>query len=386
MAHNDSKLAALGDLGQSVWLDFISRDLLRSGRLGELVAQGVSGMTTNPTIFAKAIGRGGSYDDQIEKLVASGGSAAGIADALIVSDVQTACDLMRPVYEHTGHLDGYVSIEVPPALAYDTRKTVNEAHRLHGAVARPNLMVKIPGTAQGLLAMRQTIAAGLNVNVTLLFALDVYEGVIDAYLGGLEDRVARGEPIDEVRSVASFFVSRVDVKVDHAIDEQLVDQVDRIVGARLEGLKGTLAVANAKLAYRRFLEISSSERWHRLAERGAQAQRLLWASTGAKNPDYDDLLYVDTLIGPQTVNTMPEETLRAFLDHGVVRRTVDQGVEEARDRLTQAAALGIDLKAITGVLQTEGVALFRGSFATLLKSVARKRRAIVTGEERRLSA
>ena len=326
MAHHDSKLAALGDLGQSVWLDFISRDLLRSGRLGELVAQGVSGMTTNHTIFAKAIGRGASYDDQIEQLVASGGSAAGIADALIVSDVQTACDLMRPVYEHTGHLDGYVSIEVPPALAYDTRKTVNEAHRLHGAVARPNLMVKIPGTAQGLLAMRQTIAAGLNVNVTLLFALDVYEGVI--------------------------------------------------VGARLEGLKGTLAVANAKLAHRRFLEISSSERWHRLAERGAQAQRLLWASTGAKNPDYDDLLYVDTLIGPQTVNTMPEETLRAFLDHGVVRRTVDQGVEEARDRLTQAAALGIDLKAITGVLQTEGVALFRDSFATLLKSVARKRRAM----------
>ena len=386
MAHDNSKLAALLDLGQSVWLDFISRDLLRSGRLDELVSQGVGGMTTNPTIFDKAIGKGDSYDQQIEDAVAHGRPTAEIADALIVADVQTACDLMRPVYEHTGHLDGYVSIEVSPALAYDTRKTVNEAHRLHGAVDRPNLMVKIPGTRQGLAAIRQTIADGLDVNVTLLFALEVYEGVIDAYLGGLEDRVARGEPIDEVRSVASFFVSRVDVKADQHIDEKLADQADRIVGARLAGLKGTLAVANAKLAYRRFLEISSTERWHRLAERGAQAQRLLWASTGAKNPDYDDLLYVDNLIGPQTVNTMPEDTLQAFLDHGVVRRTVDQGFEEARDRLEQAAALGIDIEAITEALQTEGVALFRESFKALLTSVDRKRRHLLTGKEGRLSA
>lgn len=386
MAHDNSKLAALLDLGQSVWLDFISRDLLRSGRLDELVSQGVGGMTTNPTIFDKAIGKGDSYDEQIEDAVAHGRPTAEIADALIVADVQTACDLMRPVYEHTGHLDGYVSIEVPPALAYDTRKTVNEAHRLHGAVDRPNLMVKIPGTRQGLAAIRQTIADGLDVNVTLLFALEVYEGVIDAYLGGLEDRVARGEPIDELRSVASFFVSRVDVKADQQIDEKLADQADRIVGARLAGLKGTLAVANAKLAYRRFLEISSTERWHRLAERGAQAQRLLWASTGAKNPDYDDLLYVDNLIGPQTVNTMPEDTLQAFLDHGVVRRTVDQGFEEGRDRLEQAAALGIDIEAITEALQTEGVALFRDSFKALLTSVDRKRRHLLTGKEGRLSA
>ena len=386
MAHDNSKLAALLDLGQSVWLDFISRDLLRSGRLDELVSQGVGGMTTNPTIFDKAIGKGDSYDEQIEDAVAHGRPTAEIADALIVADVQAACDLMRPVYEHTGHLDGYVSIEVPPALAYDTRKTVNEAHRLHGAVDRPNLMVKIPGTRQGLAAIRQTIADGLDVNVTLLFALEVYEGVIDAYLGGLEDRVARGEPIDEVRSVASFFVSRVDVKADQQIDEKLADQADRIVGARLAGLKGTLAVANAKLAYRRFLEISSTERWHRLAERGAQAQRLLWASTGAKNPDYDDLLYVDNLIGPQTVNTMPEDTLQAFLDHGVVRRTVDQGFEEARERLEQAAALGIDMEAITEALQTEGVALFRDSFKALLTSVDRKRRHLLTGREGRLSA
>jgi transaldolase len=386
MAHDNSKLAALSDLGQSVWLDFVSRDLLRSGRLDELVSQGVSGMTTNPTIFDKAIGQGHSYDEQIDEAVAHGRSTAEIADALIVADVRTACDVMRPVYEQTGHLDGYVSIEVPPALAYDTGKTVNEAHRLHGAVGRPNLMVKIPGTRQGLAAIRRTIADGLNTNVTLLFAVEVYEGVIDAYLGGLEDRVARGEAIDEVRSVASFFVSRVDVKADHQIDEKLADQADRIVGARLENLKGTLAVANAKLAYRRFLEISSTGRWHRLAERGAQSQRLLWASTGAKNPDYDDLLYVDNLIGPQTVNTMPEETLQAFLDHGVVRRTVDQGFEEARDRFAQAAVLAVDMRAITEALQTEGVALFRESFKALLASVDRKRRHLLTGKEGRLSA
>jgi len=386
MAHDNSKLAALSDLGQSVWLDFVSRDLLRSGRLDELVSQGVSGMTTNPTIFDKAIGQGHSYDEQIDEAVAHGRSTAEIADALIVADVRTACDVMRPVYEQTGHLDGYVSIEVPPALAYDTGKTVNEAHRLHGAVGRPNLMVKIPGTRQGLAAIRRTIADGLNTNVTLLFAVEVYEGVIDAYLGGLEDRVARGEAIDEVRSVASFFVSRVDVKADHQIDEKLADQADRIVGAHLENLKGTLAVANAKLAYRRFLEISSTGRWHRLAERGAQSQRLLWASTGAKNPDYDDLLYVDNLIGPQTVNTMPEETLQAFLDHGVVRRTVDQGFEEARDRFAQAAVLAVDMRAITEALQTEGVALFRESFKALLASVDRKRRHLLTGKEGRLSA
>jgi transaldolase len=386
MAYDDSKLAALGDLGQSVWLDFISRDLLRSGALGARVAQGVAGVTTNPTIFAKAIGQGTSYDEQIQELADRGRSAAAIVDALIVADVQEACDLLRPVYERTGHADGYVSIEVPPALAYDTHKTVDEAHRLQRAVERPNLMVKIPGTPQGLPAIRQTVAAGLNINITLLFAIDVYEQVVDAYLGGLEDRVARGEPVDDVRSVASFFVSRVDAKADREIDEQLSVESDETVRSRLEGLKGTLGVANAKLAYRRFLEISSSERWHRLAERGAHAQRLLWASTSTKDPRYDDLLYVDNLIGPQTVNTMPGETLEAFLDHGVVRRTVDQGADEARDRVEQAARLGIDVKAITGELQPEGVVLFRDSFAELLASVERKRAELLAGEGGRMSA
>jgi len=386
MAHDNSKLAALGDLGQSVWLDFISRDLLRSGRLGERVAQGVAGMTTNPTIFDKAIGRGDAYDEQIHELVDAGRPTAEVADALIVADVQEACELLRPVYDATGHADGYVSIEVPPALAYDTRKTVAEAHRLHDLVDRPNLMVKIPGTQQGIAAIRRTVADGLQINVTLLFAIDAYERVVDAWFGGLEDRVARGEPIDDLRSVASFFVSRVDSKADHAIDERLADQPDPLVRSRLEGLRGTLALANARLAYRRFLELSATDRWHRLAERGAHAQRVLWASTSTKDPSYDDLLYVDNLIGPQTVDTMPEETLAAFLDHGVVRRTVDRGVEEARDRVAQAADLGIDLDAITGELQAEGVSLFRESFDGLLRSVERKRAELLTGEERKLSA
>lgn len=371
MAHE--KLAAVGDLGQSVWLDFISRHLLRSGGLAERVSEGITGVTTNPTIFGKAIGQGEDYDEQIGELAERGRSTVEIVDELVVSDVQDACAELRPVYERTDRADGYVSIEVPPGFANNTLKTVKEAHRLHRAVGRPNLMVKIPGTPQGLSAIRQTVAAGLNINVTLLFGLDTYDGVIDAYFGGLEDRVARGEPIEQLHSVASFFVSRVDSKADQAIDELIADQSDDKVRVRLEGLKGTLAVSNAKLAFGRFLEASSSERWRRLADRGARAQRLLWASTGTKNPRYSDLLYVENLIGPQTVDTMPEETLDAFLDHGVVRRTVDQGVAEARTRFEQAARLGIDVKAVTGVLQTEGVALFGDSFAALLKSVDKKR-------------
>lgn len=386
MAHDNNKLAALGDLGQSVWLDFISRDLLRSGRLGERVAQGVAGMTTNPTIFDKAISKGDAYDEQIHELIDAGRSTAEIADALIVNDVQDACDLLRSVYDGTGHADGYVSIEVSPAVAYDTRKTIAEAHRLHDAVDRPNLMVKIPGTQPGMAAIRRAVADGLHVNVTLLFAIGAYEQVVDAFQGGLEDRVARGEPIDDLRSVASFFVSRVDAKADRELAELGVDQADSLVRARLDGLRGTLALANAKLAYRRFMELSASHRWHRLAERGAHVQRVLWASTSTKDPSYDDLLYVDNLIGPQTVDTMPEETLAAFLDHGVVRRTVDRGVEEARDRVEQAARLGVDLRVITGELQAEGVSLFAESFAGLLESVERKRAALLTGEERKLSA
>lgn len=386
MAQENSKLAALRDLGQSVWLDFISRDLLRSGELAGLVEEGVAGMTTNPTIFDKAVEKGSSYDQEIRELVHRGESTAGIVDAIIVSDVQTACDLLLPVYERTRHDDGYVSIEVPPVLAYDTDKTIAEAHKLWDAVGRRNLMVKIPGTEPGLPAIRRALADGLNINITLMFSLENYRQVADAYLSGLEDRVAHREPIEETRSVASFFVSRVDARADRDIDDMLVGERDEIVRERLNGLKGTLGVANAKLAYQEFLQVLSSERWHRLSERGAHPQRMLWASTSTKNPAYSDTLYIDNLIGQHTVNTMPDETLRAFLDHGSVRRTVDQRIDEARDHYEQAPHLGIDIETITEELQPEGVSLFRESFDALLASVERKRSGLLAGEEGRMSA
>jgi len=387
MAYDDSKLAALADFGQSVWLDFISRDLLRSGHLDELVARGVAGMTTNPTIFQKAIDQGDAYDDDIAVLAARGRSAAEIADALIISDVRAACDLLRPVYDRTAHRDGYVSIEVSPEVAYDTRASLREARRLRDAVGRPNVMVKIPGTPPAIAAIRQAVAAGLHINVTLLFAVDTYQQVIDAFQVGLAERVARGEPIDDIHSVASFFVSRIDAKADREIDERLAGEADAVVRERLEGLRGTLALANARLAYGRFMESLASERWHRLAERGARPQRLLWASTSTKDPRYDDLLYVDNLIGRRTVDTMPQETLDAFLDHGVVRRTLGRDADdEARGRVEQAAALGIDLRTITGELQSEGVRLFSDSFEGLRDTIERKRAELPAGEERRLSA
>jgi len=385
MTHEDLRLASLRDLGQSVWLDFISRELLDSGELAELVALGVAGMTTNPTIFDKAIEHGGSYDRRIDEL-AERASAAEIADELIASDVREACDLLYPVWERTGHGDGYVSIEVPPAFADDTPGTVAEARRLWELVERPNLMVKIPGTPAGVEAIRQSVAGGLNVNVTLLFSRQNYERVVDAYLSGLEDRVARREPVDDLRSVASFFVSRVDAKADAAIDELLESARDAQTRERLRALRGTLGLANAKLVYRRFTETVRTERWHRLAERGAHLQRVLWASTSTKDPGYSDVLYVDGLIGPHTINTMPLETLEAFRDHGAVRRTVDQGYDEAREWFDEAPLLGVDIEAMVDELQPEGVSLFRQSFEALLAAVDGKRSELLTGEEGRMSA
>ena len=385
MAQEDFRLAALRDLGQSVWLDFISRDLLQSGRLGELVELGVAGMTTNPTIFDKAIEQGTSYDRQIDELAgrASGGE---IVDELIATDVRDACDLLRPVWERTGHSDGYVSIEVPPAYADDTAGTIAKAKALSDMVDRPNLMVKIPGTPPGIPAIRESVAAGLNVNITLLFSRQNYERVLDAYMSGLEDRVARHEPIDDLHSVASFFVSRVDAKADKTIDDLLAGERDKAVRSRLQGLRGTLGLANARLVYRRFAESQRTERWHRLAERGGRLQRVLWASTSTKDPSFSDVLYVDGLIAPHTVNTMPLETLEAFIDHGTVRRTADQGADDARERFDEAPRLGVDIQAIVDELQNEGVSLFRQSFDALLAVVDRKRSELLTGEEGRMSA
>ena len=381
----DSRLVALRDLGQSAWLDFISRDFLASGQLTELVALGLGGMTTNPTIFDKAIEQGGSYDRQIDELADRAG-AGDIVDELIATDVRDACDLLRDTWERTAHGDGYVSIEVPPSYAEDTAGTIEEASKLWEMVDRPNLMVKIPGTPAGLPAIRQSVAVGLNVNITLLFSKQNYERVLDAYMSGLEDRVARREPVDEVRSVASFFVSRVDAKADKAIDELLADERDEAAETALRALRGTLGIANARLVYRRFAESLRTERWHRLAERGAHLQRVLWASTSTKDPSYSDVMYVDGLIGPHTINTMPLETLEAFVDHGSVRRTADQDIDEARERFDQAPRLGVDIGSIIDELQPEGVAQFRQSFDALTAAVDRKRSELLTGEEGRMSA
>jgi transaldolase/glucose-6-phosphate isomerase len=386
MTRENSRLAALRDLGQSVWLDFISRDLLESGGLRDHVEQGVAGMTTNPTIFDKAIEKGSSYDQQIADLTRRDLTAAQIVDDLIVSDVKDACDLLRPVFDRTARDDGYVSIEVPPALAYDTEGSIGQAHLFWDMVERDNLMVKIPGTPPGLPAIRRTIADGLNINVTLMFSRPNYLQVVDAYLGGLEERVKRGEPIDEIRSVASFFVSRVDARADRDIDDMLAGERDEAVRERLADLRGALGIANAKLVYQEFLGVLSSHRWRRLSERGAHPQRMLWASTSTKDPAYSDVMYIDSLIGRHTVDTMPEETLNAFLDHGAVRRTVDRHVDEARRRFEQAPRLGVDIAAITEELQSEGVSLFRASFDSLVASVERKRSELLTGKEGRMSA
>lgn len=382
----DNRLAALRDLGQSAWLDFISRDFLGSGQLTELVALGLGGMTTNPTIFDRAIEQGTSYDGEIHDLALRGSTADAIAEQLIASDVAKACDLIGSVYNETGHNDGFVSIEVSPQDADDTGATLAAVHRLHDAVARPNLMVKVPATAPGMAAVRQAVAEGVNINITLLFAIADYERVVESYIGGLEERVSRGEPIDGIHSVASFFVSRVDSEADQRIEARLADEHDEAARTALSALKGTLGIANAKLAYARFVEITHTARWHRLAELGAHPQRLLWASTGTKNPAYSDLLYVENLIGPHTVNTMPQETLRAFLDHATVRRTVDRGLDEARERVAEAARLGIDLAPITRALQKQGVAAFRDSFESLLASVEHKRAELLLGPQRRMSA
>jgi len=384
----DGPLQRLSAMGQSVWLDFLSREIIRGGHLQQLIDDyAVVGATSNPSIFEKAMSAGDAYDEQIHQLAEDGCDATQTFWALAEEDIREACDVFRPVWDRGAGRDGYVSLEVDPRLAYDTLETFREAIRLHEAVDRPNLLVKIPATKPGLGAIEDVIAKGRSVNITLIFSLRRYAEVAECYLRGLERLVSEGGDPAKVASVASFFVSRIDAKADREIDERLAGEADAVVRERLEGLRGTLALANARLAYGRFMESLASERWHRLAERGARPQRLLWASTSTKDPRYDDLLYVDNLIGRRTVDTMPQETLDAFLDHGVVRRTLGRDADdEARGRVEQAAALGIDLRTITGELQSEGVRLFSDSFEGLRDTIERKRAELPAGEERRLSA
>jgi len=358
-----SRLHELADYGQSVWIDYLSRDLIGSGKLERLLREdAVVGVTSNPTIFQKAISSGEAYDEQLREVVREERDPKEIFIRLAAKDVGHALDLLRAVWDGGGGRDGYVSIEVDPNLAADTEGTIEEAQRLHELIDRPNLFVKIPATKAGLPAIEEMIARGRPINVTLIFGLDRYSEVAEAYIRGLERLVEGGGDPTKVASVASFFVSRVDTEADRRLDE---------IGGHDE-LKGKLAVANAKLAYQRYKEIFAGPRWEALAARGATPQRCLWASTSTKNPDYRDVLYVEELIGPMTVNTMPEETIRAFQDHGRVAPTLEHGLDEAQRVFEQLAAAGIDYDDVTDTLEREGVQKFADSFAELLEGIHAK--------------
>jgi len=370
---SNNKLRQLAKAGQAIWLDFLSREFIANGGLAKLVAEdGLTGVTSNPAIFEKAIGHGSAYDSAMNDFLASADTDAGaVYEHLAVQDIQAAADVLRPVYDKLDGKDGYVSLEVSPYLAYDTEATLAEARRLWQAVKRPNLMIKVPGTVQGVPAIRQLISEGINVNVTLLFSRDAYAQVADAYVEGLEQRVKAGGDISRLASVASFFVSRIDSRIDKAISDRLA--AGDADASALKALQGKVAIANAKLAYQDYEQLISSRRWKALAERGAQPQRLLWASTGTKNPAYPATLYVDTLIGPDTVNTMPSATMDAFRHGGTVSASLTQDVAGAQHILDEAQRLGLHLDKVTSDLVDDGTRQFSDAFDALLGSVAGKR-------------
>lgn len=356
-----SKLKDLSDLGQSIWYDYIRRFFITSGELKALIEEGLRGVTSNPSIFEKAINGSSDYDNTIRRLVQTEKSVEEIYEDLVLDDIARAADLLQPVYESTRGVDGYVSLEVSPTLAHDTMGTVEEAERLFKALGRPNVMIKVPATAAGIFAIEKLTASGININVTLIFNIDHYRSVAESYLKGLERRLANHGDISKVSSVASFFISRVDTAVD---------QVLTSVGNK--DLKGKISIANAKIAYDTFKQIFSGSRWEKLIAHGAHVQRPLWASTGVKNPEYPDTLYVDQLIGPDTVNTLPPATLNAFRNHGSVAPTLTDELEVAQARLVKLENLGIDLKSITQKLQEKGLQAFAESFKTLMASIRQK--------------
>ncbi len=366
-----NRLKLLHDAGQSIWLDFIARDMLRNGELTRRIAvDALTGMTSNPTIFEKALAEGTAYDDQLRS-APKGRSAMELFELVETDDVRSACDIFMPVYEKTNGADGYVSIEVSPGAANNSKETVAEAERLWAMVDRPNVMIKVPGTAEGAVAVRTLTGAGLNVNITLLFSIDAHRRVIDAYLAGLEDRHLAKKPIDRIASVASFFVSRVDTEIDKRL-EALAAAAAPESRDRILALRGRAAVANAQLAYKLFRAEFSGARWAPLAAAGARLQRPLWASTSSKNPAYRDVLYVEQLIGPDTVNTMPPATIDAFRDHGEVSQTVDANVAAAERTMTELAAAGVVMSDVTDKLLMEGLASFQKSFESLTHGLQKK--------------
>jgi transaldolase / glucose-6-phosphate isomerase len=364
-------LRALLSYGQSMWLDYIRRDLITSGSLKTMIEEdGLRGMTSNPAIFEKAIAESSLYDDILKSLASRKDlDTTARYEQIAIRDIQGAADLLRPVYESSKFRDGYVSLEVSPLLALKTQETIDEARRLWKAVNRENVMIKIPGTAEGLPAIRQAIGEGINVNVTLLFAQEVYEKVAEAHIAGLEDLAKRGGDLKKIGGVASFFISRIDSLVDSMINEKLKTATDAQQQALLKSLLGKVAIANGKLTYLRYQRIFSGPRWQALAAQGAQTQRVLWASTSTKNPAYRDVMYVEELIGPDTVNTMPPATIDAFRDHGKLRNSLTEDVAGAQNVMDNLARTGISIKEVTTKLTDDGVTLFADAFHKLLAAV-----------------
>jgi transaldolase / glucose-6-phosphate isomerase len=370
-AKGTNPLKALLSYGQSMWLDYIRRDLITSGKLKTMIDDdGLRGMTSNPSIFEKAIADSHLYDDMLKSL----GSRADLDatsryEQIAIRDIQDVADVLRPVYQSSEFRDGYVSLEVSPLLALETQKTIDEGRRLWKTVNRENVMIKVPGTAEGLPAIRQLIGEGININVTLLFAQEVYEKVAEAYIAGLEDLAKRGGNLKKMAGVASFFISRIDTLVDSMIEDKLKTAKDAQTQGLLKSLLGKVAIANGKLTYQRYQRIFSGPRWEALASKGAQTQRVLWASTSTKNPAYRDVMYVEELIGPDTVDTMPPATVDAFRDHGRLRNSLTEDVAGAQKVMDDLAKAGISIKEVTTKLTTDGVKLFADAFSKLLAAV-----------------
>src|SRR5215210_6822820 len=382
-----NRLVEIMKLGQSIWYDNIRRAMITGGDLRKKIEEDdLRGVTSNPTIFEKAITGSTEYDEQLSRLVQAGKGVSEIYENLVVEDIANAADTLKPVYDHTDGLDGYISLEVNPKLAYETRGTIEEADRLFNRLGRKNVMIKIPAAQEGLPAIEESIYRGININVTMIFSIENYEQVAEAFIKGLERRDAEGKPVDHIASVASFFVSRVDTMIDSDLEYRARHAQTPEEKAALEGLRGRAAIANAKLAYQKFKEIFHGERFAALKAKGAQVQRCLWASTGTKNPNYPDTLYVDNLIGPETVNTVPPATYTAIRDHGRVALTLEEGLDECHSLIARLSEIGIDLKVVTEKLQRDGLAAFVGSFDTLIESIEAKRDALISGIHERVAA
>ncbi len=365
-----TKLHTLADVGQSVWLDYTQRSFVTSGGLQTYINKGLRGITSNPSIFEKAIADTSEYDEGIQRLGLLGKSAEEIYEELTVEDARMAADVLRPVFDGTDGNDGYFSLEVNPHLAHDRQGTVNEAIRLSSRVDRPNVMIKVPATQEGVLAFQELIEEGININVTLMFSLAQYDQIAEAYLTAMENRAAKNYGLRQIASVASIFVSRLDGKVDKMLEA--------FVTPKAKSLKGVIGIANAKMVYQRFKEYFQSERWQRLTEKGARIQRVLYGSTSTKNPDYPDVMYVDNLIGPHTVNTIPPKTLEEFLDHGTVALTLESELDEAETQLNSLPELGINLYDVTQELLDEGVENFAEDYDALIKAITEKKTALIT--------